>query len=129
MHLKYRSYKKELLDADEVPFDAIKQNLKELNIINTFLGGHQTTIEGLKQLAGSKKKIQVCEIGCGGGDNLEALFKWCKGKSIEAQFTGIDIKQTCIDFAKSKTEVSKTTKWIVSDYKTVAFKNKPDVFF
>lgn len=38
--LKLRSYQKELLDGDNIPFDDIKQNMKELNIINTLLGGH-----------------------------------------------------------------------------------------
>ena len=33
--LRQRSYQKELMDGDDIPFDAMAQTLKELNIVNT----------------------------------------------------------------------------------------------
>jgi 2-polyprenyl-3-methyl-5-hydroxy-6-metoxy-1,4-benzoquinol methylase len=129
MNLRHRSYQKELLDSDEIPFADIKQNMHELDTINSWLGGHKITINGLKQLIGEQKHIYVCEIGCGGGDNLLALLHWCKKNKIKIQFTGIDIKQSCIDFAMTKKELQKYTKWIVSDFKKVTFDIKPDIIF
>ena len=73
MDFNKRSYKKELLDLDTIPFDDIKKAMEELNVINTYLGGHAITIEGFKSLLKDKTNISVCEIGCGGGDNLLAL--------------------------------------------------------
>ena len=98
----HRSYRKELLDSKNIPFEDIAENMKELEFINSHLGGHSITIKGFKKLAGNKKKISVCEIGCGGGDNLNALANYCKKNNIEAQFTGIDINDECIAFAKKK---------------------------
>ena len=43
MNLQKRSYKKELLDSDDIPFQDIKRNMQELNFINTWLGGHDVT--------------------------------------------------------------------------------------
>ncbi|RZL98962.1 MAG: SAM-dependent methyltransferase, partial [Pedobacter sp.] len=55
-----RSYEKELLDADDIPFDDIQQNMQELNTINTLLGGHGITIKGLKKLAGDSAPLSIC---------------------------------------------------------------------
>ncbi len=128
MFLK-RSYKKELLDTDNIPFNDIKKNMEELNFINRYLGGHQITVKGFKQLAAQKKELSVCEIGCGGGDNIFAVYKWCNRKHIRVSLIGIDLKNECIEFAKSRTELNEITTWITSDYRKVHFSNKPDIIF
>ena len=97
-----RSYQKELLDKDDIPFADIQQNMKELDFINTRLGGHAITIEGFKKLAGERNTISVCEIGCGGGDNLNAIYRYCSKKKVQVKFTGIDINPDCISYAKKK---------------------------
>jgi 2-polyprenyl-3-methyl-5-hydroxy-6-metoxy-1,4-benzoquinol methylase len=125
----HRSYKKELLDSNEIPFKDIAENMKELDFINSKLGGHSITINGFKNLSGNKKKLSVCEIGCGGGDNLNALYKFSKENKIDASFTGIDINEECISFAKSKSKIE-NVKFIISDYRYVNLKsNKPDIIF
>ena len=78
----YRSYSKELLDSENIPFEDIAENMRELEFINAHLGGHSITISGFKKLAGNKKSISICEIGCGGGDNLNALAHFCKKNNI-----------------------------------------------
>lgn len=122
--LKKRSYKKELLDHDNIPFEDIKQNLKELNTINTLLGGHSITLDGIKKLLpNTTKEIQITEIGCGGGDNLAYLQKKLKGN---IKFTGVDLKETCINFAK---ETYPSIDFICSDYRLLKLDKKPDIIF
>jgi len=128
MNLSKRSYTAELLDKDNIPFADIKRNLQELNAINTLLGGHKITVAALKQLILNKKIITVCEIGCGGGDNLAAINK-SLSKTISVKFIGIDIKQECIDYAKQHAQNNFVAEWIVSDYKQVSFAKKPDIIF
>lgn len=129
MTFSQRSYKKELLDEDLIPFEDIKQNMRELDFINKWLGGHGITIDAFKYLSGNKRKISVCEIGCGGGDNLIAIYNWSKKNKIEADFTGVDIKEECIHFAKNRRELSKNITWIASDYSALHFTQKPDIIF
>lgn len=124
-----RSYQPELLDADDIPFAAIERNMQELNTINTLLGGHAITVKAIKQLIGDLKEIHICEIGCGGGDNLMAINKYCQQHHIKVHFAGIDIKQACIDFAATKTALQLNTDWIASDYQQVYFDAKPDIIF
>ena len=129
MDLSARSYQKEWLDRDDIPFDAIERNMHELDLINTWLGGHRITLLGLKEFITDKKKITICEIGCGGGDNLVAISKWCKKKNIEVAFVGIDINPHCIAVAKSRFSDS-NSRFITSDYRSVQFENEMcDVVF
>lgn len=125
----HRSYRKELLDSNNIPFEDIAENMKELDFINSYLGGHSITIKGFKKLAGNRKNISVCEIGCGGGDNLNALGEFCNKNKIEVKFIGVDINAACISYAKEKAKIE-NVNFIVSDYRMVNFgNNKPDLIF
>ena len=50
INLQTRHYTKEILDSDEVLFADIQQNMKELDTINSYLGGHAITIKGLQKV-------------------------------------------------------------------------------
>ena len=128
INLRYRSLKKEFLDEDDIPFEDIRTNMQELNTINTWLGGHAITRSGFKKLLANKKAVHVCEIGCGDGNNLYQLYKWCKRHKITFRCTGIDIKPECIETAK-KDYAIENADWIVQDYKTVSFESRPDIIF
>ena len=125
INLQFRSNKKEILDNDDLPFEDIKVCMKELNSINTMLGGHAITIKGIESFSTSKNdSIIACEIGCGGGDNLKAISK----KYRNGIFIGIDLKKSCIDFAAKQYPELKAD-WITSDYSKVFFKTQPDIIF
>lgn len=130
INLSARSLKKELLDSDNIPFADIKRNMHELNAVNTLLGGHFISIRGIRDLLPehTNEPLIICEVGCGGGDNLSAISKWCTKNNIDAHFIGIDIKKECIDFAKQQYPDLNAT-WLVRDYKDVTFINKPAIIF
>ena len=107
INLRQRSYQKELMDEDNIPFEAIAQTLKELNIVNSRLGGHAITLSGVQHLINKNESISICEIGCGGGDNLFAIQKYCLQKNIPARFIGIDMNPDCIAFAKQQYQTYK----------------------
>lgn len=129
--LSKRSYQKEILDGDDSPFDDIRQNMKELDVINTWLGGHRITINGLQQLINvgtQRHQFQICEIGCGGGDNLRVIQQYCKKKNINIKLTGIDINPHCVAYAQTRKE-NEGIEFICSDYLTIVFAQKPDIIF
>lgn len=128
-----RSYQKELLDGTGIPFEDIKRNMQELDTINTLLGGHAITIQGVKALLKGKQAknrvLHIAEIGCGGGDNLFAISRWCQRNGISCRFTGIDINPECIAFAASKTTEA-NYQWICSDYQKLNFEEDiPEIVF
>lgn len=128
-----RSAQKELLDRDDIPFEDIKQNMKELDFINTWLGGHAITIKGIESLVKLSNyqltdKLTICEMGCGGGDNLRAIGKWCKQRNISVVLIGIDINPNCIEYARSRKD-NFDIDFIADDYRNVKFETKPTVIF
>jgi 2-polyprenyl-3-methyl-5-hydroxy-6-metoxy-1,4-benzoquinol methylase len=128
-----RSYEKELLDRDDIPFADIERNMQELDIINTWLGGHAISIRGLKDLVEGigppERRISICEIGCGGGDNLRVLSRWCRKRGFEVEVTGIDNNEHCIKVARERWKEGNAS-WIHSDYRDVIFPGKkPDILF
>lgn len=129
INLRQRSYQKELMDADDIPFPAMAQTLKELNIVNTRLGGHAITLNGVAELMENKKPLVICEIGCGGGDNLFAIHKYCLKKEIPVRFIGIDMNTECIAFAKQQYP-QLPCEWICTDYALADLSGKePDIIF
>ncbi len=123
-----RSYKKELLDREDIPFEEICRNMHELEYINSKLGGHAITIGGFKTIAGQRKTVSVCEIGCGGGDNLIALKKWCNRENVTLVCTGIDINTNCISYARENL-AAEGIEFIASDYKSTVLTTQPDIIF
>ena len=106
--------------------------MKELNTINTYLGGHAISLAGVKKILGCGElppNIIICEIGCGGGDNLKAIASWCGKNNTAASFIGIDIKPECIEFAQQQYP-DLNAEWICSDYRLADFQQgQPTIIF
>lgn len=136
MDFSRRSYQKELLDQEDIPFADIRRNMEELDFINKHLGGHAITIHGLKKILAvyhnthpaNDTPLTICEIGCGGGDNLRVLDSFCRKQKIRAQFSGIDINPHCIEFARSRKE-NHDFDFMTSDYRLMQWDKKPDIIF
>nr|WP_290929471.1 hypothetical protein [Haliscomenobacter sp.] len=74
--LEERSLQKELLDAEDIPTADLFQNLRELDRINTLLGGYDITFSALKKVIQPEKNYVLIDIGCGGGDTLKRIQQW-----------------------------------------------------
>jgi 2-polyprenyl-3-methyl-5-hydroxy-6-metoxy-1,4-benzoquinol methylase len=131
MNMKRRSYEKELLDKDNIPFNDILVTMQELNVVNSFLGGHTITCRGVAfflKKAQVDRPLVIAEIGSGGGDNLTTIHTFLGRLSRPVTLMGIDIKQECIEYAQ--THAAKDINWICSDYRTVKWPTgKPDIIF
>ncbi|RYG42763.1 MAG: methyltransferase domain-containing protein [Chitinophagaceae bacterium] len=129
MNLYKRSYEKELMDGNDIPFADMAQTLRELNTVNRRLGGHATTLKGVQSLMQHRPKLLICEIGCGGGDNLFAIHHFYSEKDIDVSFIGIDMNAECIVYAQQQYP-HLPCQWVCSDYALVEFPDrKPDIIF
>jgi 2-polyprenyl-3-methyl-5-hydroxy-6-metoxy-1,4-benzoquinol methylase len=120
--LNQRSEQDELLDAPDIKQADLFQNLAELDTINRYLGGHSLTLKGLEKLMGlpgqgsRQREWSILDIGCGGGDSLNAIYHWAQSQGLRLTLTGVDLKADCIRYA-SEHAVSKDIQWLVSDYR------------
>ena len=126
-----RSYRKELLDRDDLPFRDIERNMQELDVINHRLGGHRITLEGVRALAlgpHAQRPLHIVEAGCGGGDNLRVIRQWAQKKGLPVQLTGIDLNPECIAYARNHAG-NTGIAFIHSDYRQAALPQKADIIF
>ena len=100
---KTRSREKEILDDFDLQGNDLAQNLRELQWVNSNLGGYSLVKEGIEEIAekGSfQKPIKVVDVGCGGGDTLCELTKWTANRPFRLELTGIDANTNAISFAE-----------------------------
>jgi 2-polyprenyl-3-methyl-5-hydroxy-6-metoxy-1,4-benzoquinol methylase len=116
--LTHRSYQKELLDAEGIPTADLFQNLKELDRINTLLGGYNITFSALKKIVKPNKTYTLIDIGCGGGDTLKHIKRWQLRKKLDLKLIGIDLKPVCIDYANQQT-AGQNIELICDDYRNM----------
>jgi len=122
---KLRSYQKELLDEPSIQKNLLFQNLKELEIINKYLGGHRISLAGLEKLITDKTKTyKIMDVGCGGGDSLKAIGKWSKHKKYNLVLTGTDLKKDCIDYARNNCKEFPEIDFRCSDFRDLFTSNK-----
>lgn len=89
---KQRSTEIEIMDDLDIQGDVIDSTLKELNVINKWLGGNAIIVDALGILLreNPKREIKLADIGCGGGDILKLISNWLKKKNITSKLIGID---------------------------------------
>lgn len=114
-----RSYDKELLDAEDIPKADLFRNLFELDFINRHLGGHSVSIAGLKIALKhfTSTTISLLDIGCGGGDNLRAIFRFTNKNKIAINLKGADLKTDCIEYATSNTPKEFNIQYQCADFR------------
>lgn len=80
----------------------VAQTLRELDVINTKLGGNDISIDGLNRLLEHKngEAFKVADLGCGGGDILKLFKQWGTRKNKHLELVGIDANPFIIDYAR-----------------------------
>lgn len=63
-----RFYENEIMDDFSIQDERIDVALKELNIINKYLGGNSVSKKGLKIFETKNEKVSILDVGSGGSD-------------------------------------------------------------
>jgi len=96
-----RSEEVEIMDDLEAGGPVMDQTLKELDVINKWLGGNHVTIDGVKKLVGkSTESLTIVDLGCGSGDILKIIAQWARSANINITLIGIDANPHVIAFAE-----------------------------
>ena len=107
MNFNKRSAVAELMDDPELPEADLRLALKDLAIVNKYLGGNQITIKALKTMMASqphKKHWRVIDVGCGDGEVLRQIARHFKNQDDNIDFIGLDINEKSIARARKKSE-------------------------
>jgi 2-polyprenyl-3-methyl-5-hydroxy-6-metoxy-1,4-benzoquinol methylase len=93
----------EIMDDLNCTGHILDQTLRELEIINKWLGGNKITISALANLLqgySAAAEVTIVDLGCGGGDMLRIIDGWGKRKNLRLKLIGIDANPYIVDFAK-----------------------------
>lgn len=98
---KSRSHEPELMDNPAVPLKLLHRNLRELDLLNRYFGGHSLSLAGVKKLLRPENTIyHIVDIGCGSGDFLKYIASWARKNRYKLNLTGIDNNVNAIKFLK-----------------------------
>ena len=93
----------EIMDDLKCSGHILDQTLRELEIINKWLGGNRITINALSNLLHAYPNatdVTIVDLGCGGGDMLKIIDAWGKRKNLRLKLIGIDANPYIVKFAK-----------------------------
>lgn len=93
------------MDDLSLASDALRQNLDELEIINTWLGGYAPVLSGVASLQPgfpTARPLRIADIGSGGGDTLRQLARWARRHGVAVELVGIDANAFMIGYAQEK---------------------------
>jgi 2-polyprenyl-3-methyl-5-hydroxy-6-metoxy-1,4-benzoquinol methylase len=113
-----RSYQAEIMDDLEAGGEDLLQALRELETINTWLGGHDLTLAGLNKIIAKcpqKKDWVIVDAGCGRGDSLLHIAKWCRKEKLKVQLIGIDANPHIIKEAEKHCQAWPEISFMVLD--------------
>ena len=115
-----RSNRTEIMDDLNGAGPDWHQALRELKVINHYLGGNSVTIEGLERLLKGRvrvfdKPLEIADIGCGGGDMLQLIADWARANQIPVRLTGVDANPNIIEYAMQHTVDYREIEHMVAD--------------
>jgi ubiquinone/menaquinone biosynthesis C-methylase UbiE len=100
--LSFRSEEEEIMDdlSDNSP--SLHRALKELDIINKWLGGNAITLNATFKnlLKDPQKTYKIADLGCGSGEILLRVAKWARKHNIKVELMGFDANPNVIDYAE-----------------------------
>ncbi len=102
-----RSMEKEWLDELEQAGPDLETTLRQLSIINRWLGTHNSIINALPLMlakAAKSSKIKIVDLGCGGGDLLRKVAIWGRKHGYQFELVGLDGNAHTCDYAASQSQ-------------------------
>ncbi|MGI4740227.1 MAG: methyltransferase domain-containing protein [Janthinobacterium lividum] len=107
MKLTARATTPELMDDLSLASDELRQNLDELETINTWLGGYRPVLAALARLQPrfpANRPLRLADLGSGGGDTLRHIARWARRRGVGAMLTGIDANAFMLSYARAKSQ-------------------------
>lgn len=98
-----RTTESEIMDDFDLRGSELRQTLKDLENINSLLGGNNITKDGIKKLLADvphDRTIRIADLGCGNGAMLRSLANWGQNNEYSFQFVGIDANPHAIRIAE-----------------------------
>ncbi len=118
-----RSSASEIMDNLNCSGEVVNQTLRELDVINRWLGGNRITLQALQQVMAENSRAcyAIADLGCGSGEMLRLIKD--KFAQYTLLLTGIDANPHIIEFARRHLH-DNTIALIAEDIFSSSFRNR-----
>ncbi|AWX46161.1 hypothetical protein HME9304_03193 [Flagellimonas maritima] len=102
MDFTVRNRQLELMDNQNMEFDALSDAYADINRCNSLLGGESITINAVWDLIKNdqNKSYTILDMGCGDGTMLRKLSTFLKGRNVSHTMLGIDLRDDVLKIAR-----------------------------
>ena len=73
-----RSSASEMMDAPEIPFELLIDDLRNLRLLNRYLGNYRNVLLGLARIAAKQNHFSLLDVGTGSGDVPRPIVQWAR---------------------------------------------------
>ncbi len=87
-----RSMEQEMMDLPGNPKEVLDGDLRNLRILNRYLGGYRSVLHGLDRLVGAAKlrRFSLLDVGTGSGDIPARITSWAAQRGIKASIVALE---------------------------------------
>lgn len=132
IHTQTRTNQEEIMDNFALQGEDLEVVLRDLKLVNQYLGGNAITINGIKKLITNvpkEKEIVIMDLGCGDGQMLIKCAEYAQKNNRKFRLIGIDANKYTIANAKEKTKLIPEITFVSLDVFSEEFKKcKADIF-
>lgn len=99
---KERSTEREIIDDTALGAAEMSRVLRNLAMVNRYLGGYRTTIDAVRRLLPrAQTVVRVLDAGAGGGDMARRLVDWGRATGREVRVVTCDLSYEAAAYAAS----------------------------
>jgi SAM-dependent methyltransferase len=100
-----RSVEKELMDLPGNAPAVLEEDLRNLRLINRYLGGYRCIRKGLEEIVDGKqsREISILDVGTGSADIPVALVRWARTRDIGIRIVALEPDPVTACIAASRT--------------------------
>ncbi|MDU0369690.1 methyltransferase domain-containing protein [Hymenobacter endophyticus] len=123
-----RATQLELMDDLTLASDELRQNLDELETINTWLGGYAPVLNALQRLRlqfPPSRPLRIADLGSGGGDTLRQIARWARQQGVAVELTGVDANAFMLEYARQKCQNYPEIRFVQADIFSPEFQQQP----
>ena len=128
MNLTTRATTPELMDDLSLATDELRQNLDELETVNTWLGGYRPVLAALARLRPqfpAGRPLRLADLGSGGGDTLRRIAAWARRRGVPVALVGVDANAFMLDYATAKSQAFPEISYVQLDIFAPEFAAQP----
>jgi len=92
------------MDDPNLDEDRLQAALKDVTLVNRYLGGQQITIDGIKHFITKfpQREYRIVDLGCGDGAMLRKIADYARKNKLDFQLLGLDLNAKSIALAQTK---------------------------